>query len=490
MRPSFLLITVCAALALALASTAARAESAEDLIQKGDVFYAKLQATEALEFYLPAEKLDPTNVKLLVRIAREYRHLMSDATKAAEKLQLGNTAVDYALRAVTLAPEDPEAQLALAISYGKMMPLEETKQQIATQRLIKSAVDKAITLDPTNDLAWHVLGRWYLALADVGTLKRALARVAYGKLPPAKHEDAVCCFEKAIALNPNRLMHCIELGRTYAEMGREAEARKFVIRGLAMPETEKEDQENKAREQILKTATLSAVQWVRVNVSAKLRGHHGGKAALHGETRQRAHRHLAKSTPPVMHRGCVEIARAAQGFFAQELANERWLGIHVEAVQRRAEDHFAPLVNRWRQPALGQQTQQMLVAETPQLPPRIQFGEESENLLIQKRISHLHGGMHRYAVSFCLEQVPGERHTGRDPDAAVERMPAFGARKWDLQIGPWVCVLAHFVHRLGIKAELGQTEQAVGVNPRVRAADLPRCRAGTRVDIALHFHRR
>ena len=220
-------------------------ESAPELIQKGDVFYDKLQPADALKFYLPAEKLDSNNVRLLVRIARQYRHLMSDATNTSEKLHLGKTAVDYSRRAVALAPDDPEAQLALAISYGKMLPFEETKEKIATSRLIKIAVDKAIALDPNNDLAWQVLGRWYLALADVGGLKRALAQVKYGKLPPAKYEDAVRCFEKAIELNPNRLMHYIELGRTYALMDRDADARKFITKGLAMPETEKDDPETK-----------------------------------------------------------------------------------------------------------------------------------------------------------------------------------------------------------------------------------------------------
>ena len=216
-----------------------------ELIKKGDIFYDKLQPAEALKCYLPAEKLDSNNVRLLVRIARQYRHLMSDATDASEKIQLGQTAVCYAQRAVSLAPEDPEAQLALAISYGKMLPLGDAKEKIATSRLIKIAVDKVIALDPNSDLAWHILGRWYLALADVGTVKRALAQVAYGKLPPAKYEDAVRCFEKAIALNPNRLMHYIELGRACAQMGRDADARKFITQGLAMPETEKDDPETK-----------------------------------------------------------------------------------------------------------------------------------------------------------------------------------------------------------------------------------------------------
>ena len=245
MKPALLLNSLSLALALAFASTGAGAESAEELIQKGDVFYNKLQAAEALKFYLPAEKLDSNNVRLLVRIARQYRHLMSDAAKPSEKRQLGTTAVTYAQRAVALAPNDPEAHLALAIGYGKLSPLEETKQQIATLRLIKIAADKAITLNPSNDLAWQVLGRWYLALADVGTLKRAYAQAAYGKLPPAKAEDAVRCFERAIVLNPKRLMHYIELGRAYAQMGRGADARKSITKGLAMPETEKDDPETK-----------------------------------------------------------------------------------------------------------------------------------------------------------------------------------------------------------------------------------------------------
>src|SRR5688572_2969626 len=232
MRPVFLLKALVATLALevAITSKAAGAESAEALIQKGDVFYDKLQPAEALKFYLPAEKLDSNNVRLLVRISRQYRHLMSDATKATEKEQLGQTAVNYAQRAVALGPDDPEAHLALAISYGKMLPFADTGEKIATSRLIKIAADKVIALDPNNDLAWQVLGRWYLGLADIGGFKRTLAQVKYGKLPPAKYEDAVGCFEKAIALNPKRLMHYIELGRTYEKMGRDADAdRKSVV---------------------------------------------------------------------------------------------------------------------------------------------------------------------------------------------------------------------------------------------------------------------
>ena len=231
--------------AFLLADATLPAETASELMEKGDPFYARLQAAEALKFYLPAEKLDPKNVHLVVRISREYRHLMSDATKSEEKRKLGGLAVDYARRAAALDPNDPDAQLAVAISYGKLLPFEGTRERIEASRIIKAAADKVIALDPRNDLAWHVLGRWHLTLADVGALNRAVAEVAYSKLPTSTYEEAVICFEKAIELKPDRLMHYIELGRAFAKVGRNDDARRYLKMGLAMRETEKDDPETR-----------------------------------------------------------------------------------------------------------------------------------------------------------------------------------------------------------------------------------------------------
>ncbi len=235
------------AIALLLTCASSRAQSADDLIEKGDALALKFQSDEALKDFLAAEKLEPKNVRLLVRISREYRHLMSDASKTAEKLRLGGIAVDYGKRAAALGPSDPEAQLAVAISYGKLQPLVSTKEKLETARIIKSEADKAIKLDPRNDLAWHVLGRWNLGFAEVTGVKRAVAELTYGKLPVATYEDAAKCFEKAIELKPDRLVHYIELGRVYSQMGRTADAKRVITQGLAMKETEKDDPENKQR---------------------------------------------------------------------------------------------------------------------------------------------------------------------------------------------------------------------------------------------------
>lgn len=233
--------------ALLLISPASHAQSANDLMGSGDAFDRKFQADKALQHYLPAEKLEPQNVPLLLRIARQYRHLMTDASSSAEKLRLGGIALGYGKRAAALAPNDSEAQLSPAITYGKMLPLQGSKEQVDASPRIKAGADRAIKLDPRNDVAWHVLGRWHQALANVGGVKRALGGLIYGKLPTTTNEAAVTCFDKAIAINPNRLRHYIELGRTYAQMGKNAEARQFIKKGMAMPNMEHDDPELKQR---------------------------------------------------------------------------------------------------------------------------------------------------------------------------------------------------------------------------------------------------
>jgi tetratricopeptide (TPR) repeat protein len=223
------------------------AGAAADLIKNGDAFDVTLQADAALGFYLAAERLEPENAHLLVCIARQYRHLMADATTREEKLRLGGIALQYAQRAAALAPNDSEAQLSPAIAYGKVLPFQSLKEQIEAARHIKDAAERAIKLDPRNDLAWHVLGRWHMVLASVTGFKRTVAQLFFGELPAASNDEAVVCFQKAIEINPTRLMHYIEMGQTYAQMGRTADARKLITKGLAMPDVEKDDPEIKRR---------------------------------------------------------------------------------------------------------------------------------------------------------------------------------------------------------------------------------------------------
>src|SRR5258708_19900410 len=126
-------------------------EDANALIAKGDEFDKRLQAKEALDNYLPADKLKPGNVDLLVRIARQYRHLMADASSKKEKLRLGAVSLEFAHRATALAPNNSEAQLSPAISYGKILPFMISKNQVDTYPRFKPSFDLPPHLYPHND---------------------------------------------------------------------------------------------------------------------------------------------------------------------------------------------------------------------------------------------------------------------------------------------------------------------------------------------------
>lgn len=230
---------------ISLSCASAWGDDVNSLVAKGDPLDQANQANAALKFYLPALKEEPDNVDLLCRVARQYRHLLADAPGKTEKLRMGEISLKYAKKAAELAPHNSEAQLSPGISYGKMLPYMSPKEQVAATPLIKDACDRAIALDPLNDNAWHILGRWDRTLANVNPVKRVLADTLFGQLPTATNEQAEKCLLKAIAINPHRLIHYIELGHIYYEMGRKDEAKKYIEKGLAMPNTEKDDPEEK-----------------------------------------------------------------------------------------------------------------------------------------------------------------------------------------------------------------------------------------------------
>ena len=239
-------VAILTAASVLVACGSARAQSVEDILKEGEAHDIKFEAKEALACYLEVEKAQPDNADVLVKIARQYRHLMGDASSDSEKLKLGSSALVYGKKAAAAGPSNSNAQLSCAISYGKMLPLMSKKEQVSLSKAIKDGAEKAVKLDSQNDLAWNILGRWHRNISSMGGVTKALAAMIYERLPEGSNEQAVSCLKKAIKINPNRLMHYIELGRVYAQMGKTEEAKQYLQKGLSMPSTDKDDPAMKA----------------------------------------------------------------------------------------------------------------------------------------------------------------------------------------------------------------------------------------------------
>ncbi|MCB1062902.1 MAG: hypothetical protein KDN20_08285 [Verrucomicrobiae bacterium] len=224
-----------------------RAQTADDLIAEGDALDAAMKTSDALKVYLEAEKLTPEDPELLIKIATQYGESMVDISDEDQRRAAGQNALTYSQRAAKIAPNLADAHLAVAICYGRLLDLMPAKEKVAYSREVKTSTERALELDPSSDYAWHMLGRWHRAVATTSPILKGIVTIVYGGLPEASNEEAAAAFEKAIQINPNRVSHHIELGITYAEMGREEDARNAIKRGLALPNKERDDPDTKAR---------------------------------------------------------------------------------------------------------------------------------------------------------------------------------------------------------------------------------------------------
>jgi tetratricopeptide (TPR) repeat protein len=236
--PVALLIFACAAAAHANIS---------EIVKQGDAFDAKLDNARALEMYLQAEKLGARDAETLYRIARQYALSMNDASSEDKQRALGEKALAYAQRAVAADPDHAKSLLSVAICYGRLIRFVGARTKVEYSRLVKEHAEKALKLDPSDSYAWHVLGAWNYELAQMGALARTFVKVVYGGMPPASNEEAERLFRKAVELAPERVSHRVELGRTYAVLGKDEAARAELRKALALPNLEKDDPESKKR---------------------------------------------------------------------------------------------------------------------------------------------------------------------------------------------------------------------------------------------------
>jgi tetratricopeptide (TPR) repeat protein len=190
-------------------------------VQQADADDARRDAKAALVALEQAEALDPNNFGVILRISKQYADLVdsSGADKPAAK-NYAEKALAYARRAAVLDDKSAKAHLNLAICYGKLTDHVGSKVKMEYAKLIRDEAQRSIDLDPTDDYAWHVLGRWHAGVANLNGVLKTLASFVYGGLPSASFEDAVKCLKKAAELAPQRLMHRAELAKVYGLMGR------------------------------------------------------------------------------------------------------------------------------------------------------------------------------------------------------------------------------------------------------------------------------
>lgn len=143
------------------------------------------------------------------------------------------TALEHAKQAIELDDTLALPHIAACTSMGRLALLSDNKTKVRLAHDARAEAVTALALEPSNDLAHHLMGRWHSEMANLNVVVRTLVRVMYGTaLAPGSHHDALESYQTAVSLAPARLIHRVELGRTLDRLGRKEQARRELEAAL------------------------------------------------------------------------------------------------------------------------------------------------------------------------------------------------------------------------------------------------------------------
>ena len=221
----------------------AGAQTASERIALGDRAYADRQAKAALDQYRLALSLEPKNYEALCKASRTELDLAEglDAGPLRDSLLAG--AQRQAETAISVKPRDADGHFALARVFGRRANGLGTMERIRYAKTIRLEALEALKYDSLHSGALHVLGSWNAEVMRVNGVERAFAKKFLGAevFGQASWDEAQRLLEKAARLDPNRLVHHLDLGAVYADRGNKAKAREQFMFILAAPVREYND---------------------------------------------------------------------------------------------------------------------------------------------------------------------------------------------------------------------------------------------------------
>jgi tetratricopeptide (TPR) repeat protein len=249
MKKSLILLAFVAILAVM-----SYGQTAADHIKAGDEAYAKFDDQKALEQYLEAIKLEPQNYEALWKASRADVDIAdvitgTDKDSKQRRMKLYTDGTDYGKKAVAVNPNDTWGHFQVAAALGKKLLMLGQKEQVDGSKLIKAEIDKAIQLDPSNDLAYHALGRWHRRIAEIGGAERFFGSILYGSIPKGTFAESEKYLKKAVDMKPEFINHRLELGMTYVSLKKYGLAAQEFQKAIDLPKTTSKDDVLKAQAQ-------------------------------------------------------------------------------------------------------------------------------------------------------------------------------------------------------------------------------------------------
>jgi tetratricopeptide (TPR) repeat protein len=231
-----------------LAASMAGAQTAAEHTALGDKEYVAMNATAALQHYEEAIKLDPNNYEALWKASRSAVDLGSYERNEEKRGLYYKNAELYARRAVAANPGDAEGHFNLARSLGKNALSQGPKARIKYAKDVRIHALECLKIDPKQAGCLHVMGMWNAEVMRLGGFTRMMAKNFLGGqiFGSASWPEAKRYMEESVAAEPDRIIHHLDLGGVYRDMGDKAKARAEFEAVMKLPNRDYNDRQFKA----------------------------------------------------------------------------------------------------------------------------------------------------------------------------------------------------------------------------------------------------
>ena len=221
---------------LFLIAGAARAQSPAQHIALGDSMYAQFKPDEALPHYLAAIGADSSNAEALWKAARSDVDLAEAEKDEGRRDRFSKAGEALARRSIRVNAQDADAHFTLARALGRRALTLGVRDRIKYATDVRSEALEALRLDPNHPGALHVMGVWNAEVMRLNGVSRFFAKNVLGGrvFGEASWDRAVSYMERAVAVDPDRIVHHLDLGKIYVDVGDKAKAQAqfdLAIRG-------------------------------------------------------------------------------------------------------------------------------------------------------------------------------------------------------------------------------------------------------------------
>lgn len=223
-------LRICTLLLLALkllTPAVVLAQDAAEVIHLAERDRAALNATGALGRYESALATSPAAYDLLWRAARESTDLGEAASDATSRTAYYKKAEGYARRAVAANTNGADGHFMLAVALGRTALSLGSRDRVRYAAEIRNEALAAVKIEPTHAGALHVLGVWNAEIMRLSSFTRFAARNFLGGkvFDQASWSEAARYMEAAVAADPERITHRLDLAKIYAETDQKPKAR-------------------------------------------------------------------------------------------------------------------------------------------------------------------------------------------------------------------------------------------------------------------------